>query len=149
VQTALESAEPVAFAARLARDPLPGHPARSVFQPVGFDDPGFPPSIYDAMALASGTQQAGEIVWSSLQTSLAVGERQGIATYPVRDNARSIDGRPYTGAVVQYRPDGILDGHHVFAQLDEVKFQYRCFLASAEAGHPTVFAPGGAGDACP
>jgi len=37
--------------------------ARTIYQPVAIDDPGFPNSIYTLIALASGTQQAGEVLF--------------------------------------------------------------------------------------
>lgn len=150
VQSVFEPAEPVVYAARLARDPLPGHPARSIYQPVAIDDPGFPNVIYDAMALASGTQQAGDVLHAGLQDALALDERAGVLTYPVRGNLRSRNGDTYTGVVVQYQSDGILDGHHIVAQLDEVKSQYACFLRSVFDGAPgTVQAPQASVDICP
>jgi hypothetical protein len=130
VQSAFEAAEPLVYAARLARRPLPGHSPRSIYQPIAIDDPGFPNVIYNAMALASGTQQAGDILDGELQRALAWDGLGGHLTYAVRGNGRSLDGRPYTGVVVQYRSDGILDGHHIFSQLDAVKSQYGCFLRS-------------------
>ncbi len=149
LETVFEAADPIAFAPRLARFPLPGHPARSLYLPVGAEDPDFPEPIYDAMALASGVEQAGEPLWETMQQSLSVTGLAGIRPYPVRENRRSEDGRQYTGVVVQYRPDGILSGHHIFAQLDTVKFQYGCFFASAELGSPVVFAPSDAAAPCP
>lgn len=130
VQSAFEPAEPLLYAARLARDPLSGHPSRSIYQPVGIDDPGFPNPIYAAMALASGTQQARENLHASLQRALAIGDLDGVLDYDVSGNARSLGGVTYTGVAVQYEADGLLDAHHIFAQLDEVKYQYGCFLRS-------------------
>jgi hypothetical protein len=142
VQTAFEPAEPLVFAARLAIHPLPGHPARSIYQPVGLGDPDFPTPVYDAMALALGTQQAGEVLWPEMQLALGVDGRAGLAPYPVRNNLRSLDGRPYTGVVAQYAADGILDAHHIFAQLDAVKVQYGCFFATLlETGSAVVPPP--------
>ena len=130
VQSVFEPAEPLVYAARLARDPLPGAAPRSIYQPVAIDDPGFPNAIYDAMALASGTEQAGASLSASLQTSLALSDHDEIIAYPASGNARSRDGESYTGVVVQFMSDGILSGHYIFGQLDEVKHQYGCFLRS-------------------
>lgn len=150
VQLAFEPAEPIAFAPRLARNPLPGHRARSIYQPLGLDDPGFPNWLYDAMALASGTEQAGEVLWPGLQASLALDGRGGILEYPVADNQRSLAGEAYTGVAVQYAEDGLLDSHHIFAQLDAVKFQYGCFFASLrDSGTAVVPAPAPLGSPCP
>ncbi|MEO8706560.1 MAG: hypothetical protein ABI867_41425, partial [Kofleriaceae bacterium] len=62
-----EIAEPMAYMARLAHRPLPDHPVRHIYQPVGMDDTYFPIDVYDAAALAYGNQQAGDEVWPSMQ----------------------------------------------------------------------------------
>ncbi len=149
--TAWEVADPLVYVPRLSRKPLSGHPARSIYEVVGKDDSYFPMSVYDAMALAYGHQEAGKEVWSSMQTSLALGGVGGIIPYPVKENLTSVDGkRKYTGVVVQYEGDGIYDSHSVAFQLDAVKYQYGCFLDSFFAtGKATVFKPGKLGDPCP
>jgi len=149
VQLGFDPIEPIVFASRLAVDPLPGHPARSIYAPLGVDDPQFPNAIYDGMAVAYGAQQAGELLWPPLQTALAQARRAGIVDYPVFANQRSRDGRPFTGVVVQYAADGVLDAHHIAAQLDAVKYQYGCFLRSVDNGGPgTVWAARGLDDEC-
>lgn len=150
VQSVFEPAEPLVFAARLARDPLPGHPARSIYQPVGIDDPGFPMPVYAAMALAGGTQQAGADLHPSLRRALALDRLDGILAYEVTGNGRSRNGETFTGVVVEYPSDGIVDGHQIFAQLDEVKYQYGCFLRSLVDGGPGVVPrPAPLGSECP
>jgi hypothetical protein len=150
VQSVFEAAEPLVYAKRLAHDPLPGHAPRAIYQPVAIDDPGFPTVIYNAMALASGTEQAGDVLAPSLQDWLALDDRDGVLAYAARDNARSRAGDRYTGAVVQYESDGILDGHHIFSQLDAVKYQYGCFLQSLiDGGRGTVPAPAPLASGCP
>jgi hypothetical protein len=151
LETAWEGAETVVFAPRLVLDPLPGMPAgRAMYQPVAIDDPGFPSSIYTLMALASGTQQAGDQLFAGLQAALATAGRDGLAAYPVRDNLVSAAGAPYTGVVAQYASDGILDGHHIFTQLDAVRYQYGCFFDSLlNGGTAVVPAPAPLGTLCP
>jgi hypothetical protein len=52
--------------------------------------------------------------------------------------------------VVQYEGDGIYDPHGIYAQLDEVKYQYGCFFETFLArGVATVPAPAPLGTACP
>jgi hypothetical protein len=148
VQTAFEPADPVVFAARLAQAPLPGHPTRPIFIPAGLDDPGFSNRIYAAMSLASGTQQAGEILSGDFPDALALGGLGGVADYPALDNVVSASGTPYTGVVAQYASDGILDSHHIFAQRDEVKHQSGCFFATFVAGRAVVPAPAPLGAPC-
>lgn len=150
VQSAFEPADPVVFAARLARDPLPGHPVRPIYIPAGLDDPGFSNRIYAAMSLATGTAQAGEVMSPVFQETLAQGGLDGLVAYPVADNAVSADGTPFTAVVVQYPSDGIRDSHHVFAQLDDVKFQYGCFFETFLAtGTAVVPAPRSLASPCP
>ncbi len=149
LQTAWEPAEPVVYMPRLARRPLDGHPVRPIFEPVGKDDAFFPPQIYDAVALAYGHQQAGDEVWPTMQEALALAELDGILAYPVVDNLTAESGAPFTGVVVQYAGDGILDPHDIFAQLDAVKHQYGCFFERFRAeGRGVVVAPSPLGTAC-
>jgi hypothetical protein len=84
-----------------------------------------------------------------MQDALALEDRGGIVDYPAADNLVSTSGERYTGVVVQYRGDGIYDAHAIFAQLDEVKFQYGCFFATMfENGVATVPAPAPLGSPC-
>ncbi len=149
-ETGLEWSDPIVYVPRLARRPLPGHPARAIYEPVAPGDEYFRTTIYDAMALAYGNQQAGEEVWPTLQPTLALEARDGLAPYPISQNRRSEDGRPYTGVVVQYRGDGIEDPHVIAFQLDAVKFQIGCFFSTFLAtGVATVPAPAPLGSPCP
>lgn len=150
VQSTFEPAEPLVYASRVARHPLPGHPSRSIYQPIGLDDPGFPNPVYAAMALASGTQQTGHELHPALQRALALGNLEGILPYDVSRNRTSPGGDRTTAAVVQYSGDGILSSHHIFAQLDAVKYQYGCFLRSIADGGPGIVpAPAPLGTPCP
>lgn len=147
---AWETAEPLVFMPRLARRPLEGHPVRPIYEPVGKGDEYFPTVIYDAVALAYGHQEAGEEIWPSMQDALALEGLDGIISYPVSQNLESADGTPYTGVVVQYEGDGIDDPHVIFVQLDDVKYQYGCFLSTfLERGVATVPAPAALGTPCP
>ena len=149
LQAAFEPADPVVFAPRIARDPLPGHPVRSIYVPAGVDDPGFSNRIYAAMSLASGVEQAGEVRSAIFPETLALGGLDGDLPYPVADNVAAESGTPYTGVVVQYESDGILDAHHVFAQRDDVKHQYGCFFATFAAdGRAVVPGPAPLGSDC-
>jgi hypothetical protein len=140
---------------RLSRRPLPGYPARSVYEPVGFEDTYFSASIYDAVALAYGHEEVGEVIWPSMQEALALAGLDGVVDYPARENLISATGDPYTGVVVQYRGDGIYDPHSIFSQLDEVKYQYGCFFESMRrsgersATVPAPAPPGSEAPACP
>ena len=128
--TAWEAVDPIVYMPYLAKRPLPGHPVRSIYQPLGQGDTQVPEAVFNASALATGVQQAGSIFWSEMQESLALAGLDGIASYPVANNLLSADGTPYTGVVLQYQGDGIADPHGIFAQLDEVKEQYSSFFES-------------------
>jgi hypothetical protein len=149
LETAWEPVEPMVYMPRLARRPLPGHPSRPVYDPVGKDDSYFPTQLYDAIALGYGHQQAGDEVWPSMQTALSLAELDGIIPYPVNDNLRSESGDSYTGVIVQYEGDGIYDPHAIFVQLDTVKHQYGCFFETfVTRGSATLPAPAPLGTPC-
>lgn len=149
LQTAWEPAEPLVYMPRLARYPLAGHPARPIYEPVGKDDSYFPTTVYDAVALAYGHPQAGDAVWPGMQDALALAGLDGLLPYPVANNLTSANGAKYTGVVVQYAGDGYYDPHSIFSQLDDVKHQYGCFLATFFAtGTAVVPAPAALGTAC-
>ncbi len=140
-----EIADPLPYMARINRRPLPGLTPRHIYQPVPKDDENFTTAIYDAAALAWGNQQAGDVVWGSLQDTLALDGLDGLAPYPVSANQ---DGQ--TRVVVQFEGDGIVDPHYIYRQLDGVKHQYACFFASyLRDGAPTIPAPGLVTDPCP
>ena len=147
LELAWEPAEPMVSMPRLARRPLDGHPTRPIYEPVGLDDSFFPSQLYDAIALAYGHEQAGDVVWPTMQHALALSDLDGIIDYPVSDNLTSDAGGAFTGVVVQYEGDGIYDPHAIFAQLDAVKLQYGCFFETFLAtGSGVVVAPDGAGN---
>jgi len=144
-----EAAEPMVFMPRLGQRPLDGHPTRPVYEPVGKGDSYFPTQLYDGIALAYGHQEAGDVIWPTMQERLALADLDGIVPYPVEDNLSSIDDAPFTGVVVQYEGDGIYDPHAIYAQLDAVKHQYGCFLETFfTTGHAKVVAPAPLGSAC-
>lgn len=151
LQTAWEPAEPFAYMPRLARNPLPDHPHRPIYEPVGEGDEFFPTQVYDAAVLAYRHAQAGETVWARMQDMLALADLDGIEAYPVQGNTTSLAGdATFTSVVVQYEGDGIADPHGIYAQLDEVKYQYGCFFASfLRDGVATVPAPAELGTPCP
>jgi hypothetical protein len=141
---AWEMAEPMVAMSRLAHRPLPGLPARHIYEPVPEGDENFTPLVYDAAALAYGNEQAGPVLWSTMQEALRLTGLGGLVTYPVSGNR---DGR--TQVVVQFEGDGIVDPHYIYRQLDAVKHQYGCFLASyIRDGVPTVYEPNVLGHPC-
>lgn len=148
-ETAWEPVEPMVYMPRLAHDPLNGHAPRPIYEPVGKGDSYFPSDVYDAMSLAYDHQEVGDVVWDTMQPALKLEGADGIQPYPTSQNRTSLAGAPYTGIVVQYEGDGIYDPHALYSQLDVVKHQYGCFLASMlNGGTAKVVAPAPRGSAC-
>jgi hypothetical protein len=152
LQTAWEAADPYTHAPYLARRKLKlDFPVRSIYEPVGLKDTYFTTTILDLMAAGYGNQQAGNDVWPGMQTRFKVLGLDGKATYPVKHNRKTSDGTAYTGVVVQYAPDTSSNNGHIVAfQLDDVKYQYGCFLATfVQSGIGIVPAPAPLGTPCP
>jgi len=149
LETAWEAAEPAVYMPRLARRPLEGHPARPIYEPIGQGDSYFPVQLYDRIVLAYGHPQVGGQVWPEMQDTLALDGLAGFLDYPVANNLDSATGDEFTGVAVQYEGDGFSDPHSIYAQLDEVKYQYGCFLETFfTTGVATVLAPAALGTAC-
>ena len=68
---------------------------------VGLGDRYFPTILYDAVSLSYGQQQAGNLIWPTMQDALSLAHL-----------------------------DGLLQYHAIYRQLDAVKHQYGCFLES-------------------
>ncbi len=149
-ETAIEPIEPFVSMPRIAKRPLPNHPARSIYEPVGKDDQYFPTALYDAVALSYEHPQAGNMVWSSMQDALNLESLGGLRAYPLANNLMSANGTAFTGAAVQYEGDGIGDPHVIVFQLDAVKYQYGCFFKTfLDRGVATLPAPAPLGTPCP
>ena len=117
---------------------------------MGQGDSYFPQETYDAMALAYGHKEAGEVVWPTMQDALKLEGRDGLTPYPVGNELTSEAGGKYTGVVVQYKGDGVYDPHAIYSQLDAVKYQYGCFFSTfLKTGTATVPAPAALGTPCP
>ncbi|TNE47075.1 MAG: hypothetical protein EP343_21250 [Deltaproteobacteria bacterium] len=151
MQTAWETSEPAVYLPRLSRLPFPGHDPRHVYQPMGEGDSFFREPVLDVMALGYNNQQAGVEVWPGTQAKLKTMGLEGLATYPVKLNRKSADGKDYTGVAVQYKADTVSrDGHMIAFQVDDVVFQYKCFLDSfLKTGTAVVPAPGKLDSPCP
>ena len=136
---------------RLSIRPFEGHEPRHVYQPMGQGDSFFPEVVLDVLALGYGNQQVGTEVWPGTQARLKTMGLEGLASYPVKLNRKSLDGKDYTGVAVQYKADAVSkDGHMIAFQLDEVVFQYKCFLDSfLKTGTGVVFKPAKRDDPCP
>ncbi len=127
---AVEPADPIIYMPHLARRPLPGHPVRPIYEPVGKGDSYFPTVIYDAVAIAYGHKQAGGVVWPEMQDALALADRDGVLDFPVENDVTSETGASYTGVVAQFESDGTYDPHAIYSHRDDVKRQYSCFWDS-------------------
>ncbi len=149
LEMAWEPVDPMVFTPRLARRPLPGHPVRPIYEPVGIHDSYFATETYDAMALAYGNREAGDVVWPTMQDALTLQGLGGVLSYPISNELQSESGTAYTGVVAQYTDPTGYDGHDIFTQVDGVKHQYACFLSTMLAnGHATVVAPAAVGSPC-
>jgi len=149
-ESAVEAADPIVYMPRLARRPLPNHPVRPIYEPIGKGDSYFPTAVYDSIVLAYGHPQAGDQVWPTMQDALSLESLDGFESYPVTNNLVSEAGLPYTGIAVQYEGDGVYDPHALYSQRDEVKYQIGCFLQSFQRdGVATVYAPGSLDSECP
>jgi hypothetical protein len=138
----LEPADPIIYMPHVARRPLAGHPVRPIYEPVGRDDSYFPTSVYDAVAIAYGHRQAGDVQWPEMQEALGLAGLAGIESFPVSDNVVSETGTNYTGSVVQYLADGPYDPHAIYSHRDDVKRQYSCFWDSfMKTGRAVVVPP--------
>jgi hypothetical protein len=151
VEAGWEAVDPMVSMPRVAKNPLPGSPARPIYEPVGTNDSYFPEVDYDAMSIAYGQKQTGTVLWQSMQDALTLEGLGGVVPYPVTQDLTSANGQAYTGVVVQYPDDPVtMDGHYIFAQLDQVKYQYGCFLSTMlKTGRATVPAPAPLGTPCP
>lgn len=130
LQAAWEPVETLPYLSRVGARPLPGHPARHVFQPVGQGDSFYPEPLFDAMAVAYDHQQVGADVWPGMQQALTRVGRHAKASYPVANNRPVSGGGARTGVVAQFANDGVKGGHYVFQQLEGIKHQYGCFFQS-------------------
>jgi hypothetical protein len=150
LETAWEPAEPFVYMRRIARDPLPNHPSRPVFDPCAIGDTYFSFEVYDGASLAYGNREAGQEVWPSMQSALSLAGLDGLVPYPVSQDLTAADGTTkYTGAIVQYNGDGVADPHAIYRQLDAVKYQYACFHESFQkTGTATLYAPQPIDSAC-
>jgi hypothetical protein len=149
-QLALDTVDPIVTMPHLFRYPFEGIPAKSVFHPAGYVDSYFGPPVISAVALSMGLELAGDLVYPKLEEELAmVGLRH--LDYPVEGNVAAGDGTTVTGVIAQYAADDVTgSGHYVAFQLDEPKYQYRCFFKSyLETGRATVYAPAAVGPPCP
>ena len=116
LETAWEPVEPIVYMPRIARDPLPSHPSRPIYEPCAIGDSYFSTEVYDGASLAYGNREAGDQVWPTMQAALALEGLDGIVPYPVSQDLTADDGTTkYTGAIVQYNGDGVADPHAIYS----------------------------------
>lgn len=144
LQHAFEAGEPLVHAQRLLTRPLPGHAPRHVYLPASAGDSFFPEVVYDAMAVAYGTELEGPEYWDSMGQRLDLAGRPARLEAPVSGNVDRI-----TAVVSQWRGDGIDDAHGVFGQDGRIQHQYACFFRTfLDHGVPTVVDGVGADEPC-
>lgn len=140
IQTAWEEAEPLVYDPHLIGEPLEGAPPLSVLVTLGILDTYNPPPAENPGVAALGIDAAGEILNDEILAFLDLTGRTVLAP-PVSRNV-AVPGGTVTGVAVQYREDGIVDGHNVVFQLEEAKYQVGCFLRSlVDQGRAVLPAP--------
>jgi len=165
--------DPIHYARHYWLEPLPARDPKHVFMTQGFYDSYYTPPSQNAFILAAGLQLAGEPFPSGAFDRIAEGygydsPRCGyevpcslstveamnmtgldVAQYPVAGNLISRDGPHVSGVVVEALEDGNLNGHHVNFQLDELKYQYGCFLRTfIDTGTPVLLEPNDLSASC-
>ncbi len=150
-ETGFEGIDPLVSVPRVSRRPLPGIKARPIYEPVGTNDLYFSEDTYNAVAAAYGHREVGNVLWSEMQDALGQEGLSGVLPYPAVNDVGEPDSGVYTGVVVQYPADSVTqNGHDIAFQLDEVKYQYGCFLSSMlKTGVAVVPAPAALGTPCP
>jgi pimeloyl-ACP methyl ester carboxylesterase len=157
VQWAAEAADPPVYGPRIVTS-LGGGKARHVMVTQGIVDHYILPPMANATALSFGLDLAGaaldgatpELARFATAGALLPLVGRGAVTLPVSGNVTHGDGSKSTAVVVQYRADGLEDGHEVAFQRSEPKYQYRCFLSTWARGDvPVVPAPMASEDPCP
>jgi hypothetical protein len=150
-QMGLENIDPVVTVRHINMSPFAGMQPKSVFYAAGYLDSEFPPGSIEAWVLGIGADLAGDRVDQTLFDDVQKSGGQ-VLEYPVSGNRPNPQDpeNPQTVVVVQYPEDGILSGHHVNFQLDEPKFQYRCFFKSFfDTGVAVVYDPIDPSAVCP
>lgn len=141
-ETAIEAGDPIVSANRVAKRPLPGHPARYLYAPQGKDDSYFTTAVYDAMTLSYGSPRAGDEVWPSQREAQKLVGLDAVAAYPVKSNLTSENGTQYTGVVTQWKDD-LFDSHQIYRRNPSVQHQFGCFHQTfRKTGVAVVPAPG-------
>ena len=135
LQWAAEASDTQVYARRILPEPIAGEAPRHVLMLQGIVDHYIMPRIANTLSLALGLDLAGEeldgvtpeIADEPALSSLLRFSGRGAIALPTSGNVAP--GKA-TAVVLQYREDGIEDGHEIAFQLEAPKHQYRCFLAS-------------------
>lgn len=145
IQTAMEPADTLVYGRYIIHEPLFGAEPRHVYIPFGIPDGYFHPPQQIANAMSIGVDLGGAIVeheQNYMPDILPLFGRNHIVDFPVSLNISTPKGYA-TGGAVQYAnpPDIPCDGHNISFSMDEVKYQYGCFLETAVNGQPRIPAP--------
>ena len=137
-QTFAESAEPMNWARRWAREPAAGSAPKQVLIIEGVVDGYFPPPMINALALASGVEPVAPTVEESLTKALELSGGR-VLPAPAWENYSASGGKASLLLKQYTQPPG-MSGHYVPFQLPEPKYQYRCFFESfVRTGKAVVF----------
>jgi hypothetical protein len=127
LQQWIDPADPMNFARSVVRAPIPGHPAKHVFQTYGMDDSYSPPVTLDVFSIAAQLTQVSPFI-----------EKIGLleAAPPLSGNE---GGGMITAGVRQYEPPAGEDGHFVVFDVPEAnEDMVRFFSMAAEGEIPQI-----------
>lgn len=134
LQTYMDRADPVVYGKRLAREPLPGIPAKHIYQSEGFIDNYTPTASIEALAVSMAVDHV-EPVLAPLE-GLRLREQPAISP-PVTGNRYGV-----TAVLLQYEQAPGEDGHFVVFDVPAAQYQSSYFLGSlARTGAATLDLP--------
>ena len=130
VQPVLDGADPLNFAHRFNREPIPGAPARHIVMSQGILDQLTPPRSQDALAMAIGLPLVEPVYRTSDPVDLTDPPRE---TPPVANNVMTPNG-PATGGMVQYTGEG----HFAIYDNGAARNRYLKFFRTSLGSQPTI-----------
>lgn len=130
VQPIFDGADPLNYARRFIKEPLPGHPRRHIVMSQGTIDTFTPPRAQDALAATIGLPLIEPVVRTSEPLDILSPPRQQA---PLSLNLE-VDGERVTAGMVQWAGEG----HFAIYRSGEARRRYIEFLKSAATGTPTL-----------
>jgi hypothetical protein len=122
LQQWIDPADPMNFARSVVRAPIPGHPAKHVFQTYGTDDTYSPPVTLDVYSIAAQLTQVAPLISE-------IGLLEADPPLFANEGAGTI-----TAGVRQYDPPAGSDGHFVVFDVPQANEDMVRFLSMAAEG---------------